>query len=194
LIQPDAHGSLPLHEATENSSIQGFKMVFGYGIRYYPEKKGISILFKKKDSINGDTPFQLACGNFGYEEVMKILEDTLSTRLALTTPINVEEALIMAAIDENIHLDCVYFLVRRQPDILQKLLSQSSPSPSPSPSTSVVSSSNNDNKNNRDDDDDDDDNDDDNDSLPKKGRKRKRRNIKIFYYNTSRRRGQKTPQ
>jgi hypothetical protein len=181
LIQPDAHGSLPLHEATENSSIQGFKMVFGYGIRYYPEKKGISILFKKKDSINGDTPFQLACGNFGYEEVMKILEDTLSTRLALTTPINVEEALIMAAIDENIHLDCVYFLERRQPDILQKLLSQSSPS------TPVDSSSNIDNSNNRDDDDND-----DGDSPSKKGRKRKRRNIKEINYNTSRRR-QKTP-
>jgi hypothetical protein len=32
------------------------------------------------------------------------------------------DALITAAIDKNIHLDCVYFLLRREPDILQKLL------------------------------------------------------------------------
>jgi hypothetical protein len=34
----------------------------------------------------------------------------------------------MAAIDEHIHLDCVYFLIRRQPDVLQNLLS-STPTP-----------------------------------------------------------------
>ena len=34
-----------------------------------------------------------------------------------------EKALMMAAVDEKIHLDCVYYLLRRQPDLLQKLLS-----------------------------------------------------------------------
>jgi hypothetical protein len=158
LIHPDELGCLPLHEAADNTSIQGFKMVFEYGIRYYPKKKGISILFKK-DS-NGDTPFQRACERFGYEEVMKIVYDTL-TRYSDTTPINVEEALIMAAIDENIHLDCLYFLLRRQPDVLVKLLSSQSSPPSTS-TVSVVSTSNNDNNiNNR-------------DSSSKKGRKRDR--------------------
>jgi hypothetical protein len=77
LIQPGIHGSLPLHEAIDNTSIQGFKMAFEYGIHYYPEKKGISLLFKKEDN-NGDTPFQLACVRFGYEEVMEIIDDTLT--------------------------------------------------------------------------------------------------------------------
>jgi hypothetical protein len=34
--------------------------------------------------------------------------------------------LITAAINKIIHLDCVYFLLRREPDILVKLLSSSS--------------------------------------------------------------------
>ncbi|OEU23302.1 hypothetical protein FRACYDRAFT_267497 [Fragilariopsis cylindrus CCMP1102] len=38
-------------------------------------------------------------------------------------PYNIVDALVTAAIDENIHLDCVYFLIRREPDVLQKLLS-----------------------------------------------------------------------
>ena len=41
-------------------------------------------------------------------------------------PIHITEALVIAAIDENIHLDCAYFLLRREPDVLQKLL-QSTP-------------------------------------------------------------------
>jgi hypothetical protein len=37
---------------------------------------------------------------------------------------DVVDALITATIDdENIHLDCVYFLLRSQPDVLQNLLS-----------------------------------------------------------------------
>ena len=30
------------------SSIRGFQIVFEYGIRYYPKKKGINLLFKKR--------------------------------------------------------------------------------------------------------------------------------------------------
>ena len=73
---------------------------------------------------------------------MKIVGDTL-TRYLDTTPINVEGALLSAAIDENIHLDSVYFLLRRQPDVLVKLLSSHS-----SLTVSVVTSTNNDNNNN----------------------------------------------
>jgi hypothetical protein len=87
---------------------------FEAGIRYYPNKKGICLLFIK-------THFQVACRRFGYEEVMRIVDDTL-IRYS-DTPINTTEALIMAAMNKNIHLECIYFLIRRQPDILHKLLS-----------------------------------------------------------------------
>ena len=55
---------------------------------------------------------------------MKVVEDTLICYYSLNnaSSLNISEALIMAAIDENIHLDCVYLLIQREPDILQKLL------------------------------------------------------------------------
>jgi hypothetical protein len=68
-----------------------------------------------------ETLFQYACENLGYEKVMEVVEDTL-VRYS-DTPVNVIEALLLAAIDDNIHLDCVYFLLRREPDVLQELLS-----------------------------------------------------------------------
>ncbi|OEU10309.1 hypothetical protein FRACYDRAFT_247264 [Fragilariopsis cylindrus CCMP1102] len=107
---------LPLHHAAYKSSIRGFRSVFEAGIKYFPNKKGISLLFHR----NGYTPFQMACRRFGYKEVMKVVEETL-IRYS-DTSINTTEALITAAIDEDIHLDCAYFLLRREPDILHKLL------------------------------------------------------------------------
>ncbi|OEU08510.1 hypothetical protein FRACYDRAFT_249400 [Fragilariopsis cylindrus CCMP1102] len=129
LIKTDGQtGRLPLHLAATHT-IQNFRMVFEYGIRYYPKKKGISLLFQR--SGFGPTPFLLACQIsfrtyeevFDPEDVMKVVEDIL-IRYS-DTPINITEALITAAIDEDIHLNCVYFLLRREPDIVMKLLSVS---------------------------------------------------------------------
>jgi hypothetical protein len=122
LIHPNIYGNLPIHFASHSSSVQGFRMVFEYGIRYYPNKKGIHLLFRKKN--NGVTPFQLACEKFGYEQVMEVVEETLiRSSSSDDTPINITQALLSAAIDEKVHLDCVHFLLRRQPDVLVKLLS-----------------------------------------------------------------------
>ena len=120
LVQDDGSYWLPLYLSASRSSMLGFRSVFEAGIKYFPNKKGISLLFQTSKRYNC-TPFHFACRRFGYKEVMKIVDDTL-IRYS-DTPINVTEALIMAAIDENIHLDCVYFLLRRQPDILHTLLS-----------------------------------------------------------------------
>ena len=119
-----------LHLAT--MSIERFRLVFEYGIRYYPNKKGICLLFRKDD--HGNTPFQLACAEFGYE-VEKVVEDTLldcqRRRRRSEEDVddsntsgsyNIVDALVTASIDEDIHLDCVYFLIQREPDVLQKLL------------------------------------------------------------------------
>jgi hypothetical protein len=59
---------------------------------------------------------------FRHDEVMEVIEDTLIIRYS-DNPINIAEALVMAAIDERIDLDGVYFLLRREPDVIQKLLS-----------------------------------------------------------------------
>jgi hypothetical protein len=122
-------GYSPLHYAAYNcSSLRGFILVFEAGVSYYPKKRGINLLFRKSDQ--DDTPFKYACGKFGSEEVLKVVEDTLvrySSSSNNTPPLNIVEALITAVIDDNVHLDCVYFLLRREPDVLQKLLSLTTP-------------------------------------------------------------------
>ncbi|OEU11659.1 hypothetical protein FRACYDRAFT_244778 [Fragilariopsis cylindrus CCMP1102] len=144
LTQTDEDGILPIHCQAFSSSIQGFRSVFEAGIHYYPMKEGISLLFRKDD--HDKTPFHLACGNFGHEKVMEIVEDTLVGHHHLNDdsdddangPYNIVDALITACIDENIHLDCVYFLLLREPDVLQKLLPSSSSSLSSSITTNAT--------------------------------------------------------
>jgi hypothetical protein len=111
---------LPLNYAAYSNCktpIQRFQIIFDAGIKYFPKQKGIHTLFR----ICGEAPFQVSCEQFGHEQVMKVIEDAL-IRYS-DTPINTVDALITAAIDKNVHLDGVYFLLRREPDVLQKLLS-----------------------------------------------------------------------
>ena len=103
------------------ATIRTFQLIFDAGIKYFPKQKGIHMLFRQGIGTNGKTPFQIFCEDFGYEQVMKVIEETL-IRYS-DTPINIVDALITAAIDENVHLECVYFLLQREPDVLQKLLS-----------------------------------------------------------------------
>jgi len=68
----------------------------------------------------GNTPFQVACTKFKRKDVIDVVEETLA-RYNPTTPINTMDALLLAAIDERIRFDCVYFLLRRQPDVLMRM-------------------------------------------------------------------------
>jgi hypothetical protein len=120
-------GWLPLHFAALQSTIIGFRSVLDMAIRYFPCKKGISLLFLK--DYKNDWPLTIACDEhrFGRVKSMKAIEasmtiyssTTLEDKSEITSPIlNIVEAIIYAAINVNIHLDCVYFLLRRQPDII----------------------------------------------------------------------------
>jgi hypothetical protein len=122
----DAIYMLPLYDALEYKSfnIQGFQMVVEAGIKYFSKKKGITLLFRKPNYDS--TPFVKACEKFGKEQVKMMIEDTCIRCYSSSDDTPVVEALMTAAVDENIHLDCVYFLLRRQPDILQKILSSTS--------------------------------------------------------------------
>ena len=54
---------------------------------------------------------------------MEVVENTLghsSSPSDNTQPLNIMHALVTAAIDEGVHLDCVYFLLRRHPDVLKE--------------------------------------------------------------------------
>lgn len=52
---------------------------------------------------------------------METVESTLA-KYASTMPLNVADALIVAATDDNIHPDCVHFLMTRYPDLVPNLL------------------------------------------------------------------------
>ena len=70
---------------------------------------------------------------------MKAVEDTIARYS--DTPFNVAQALLPAAIDASIHLDCLYFLLQREPDVLQKLIS---PLPAAAVAVAMDSSNNGD--------------------------------------------------
>jgi hypothetical protein len=87
--------------AAQYATIRGCRSVFETGIRYFPKKKGINLLFRKDD--NDNTPFRRACEQLGYKEVMKVIEDTLTPSSSSTSDnnipqLNIMEALIMAAL------------------------------------------------------------------------------------------------
>ncbi|OEU17918.1 hypothetical protein FRACYDRAFT_238348 [Fragilariopsis cylindrus CCMP1102] len=117
----DSRCNIPLHQAALGSSMEGFQLVFETGIRYFPKKKGISLLFQKNiEDETPETPFATACSNYGLNDVIKVVEKCLSD--SSDKPNSFSEAFLSAAVNEDIHLDCVYFLLRRDPDMLQKLL------------------------------------------------------------------------
>merc|ERR1719162_1573864 len=70
------------------------------------------------------TPFQYACQEYGRDIVINTVEEILTRYHSEGTPLHIEEALMVAAADENVHLDCSYFLLRREPDVLVRLLSR----------------------------------------------------------------------
>ena len=90
---------------------------------HFRNKKRINLPFR--NDKDGDTPFQLVCHKYGKEEVKKVIESTLVADCS-DYHYSTSRALISAAIDENISLDGVYFMLRREPDVLEKLLSSSS--------------------------------------------------------------------
>ena len=125
----NSNGNLPLHpyapreeSSIPDSTIEDFQLVYKAGIRYFPEKEGICILFQKDN--DGDTPFSDACKLLGRDKTMKVVETTLAEKS--DNKYVTSNVLLLAAIDDNIHLDGLYFFIRREPDLLLKLLSMES--------------------------------------------------------------------
>ena len=113
------NGELPIHAAARNSTLRGFQLVFEAGVRYFSKKKGITILFQY---FQKTTPFKVACENHGREETTKAIERALADCSNNNPYDTADDALLLAAMDERIDLDGVYFILRREPDVLAKLL------------------------------------------------------------------------
>merc|ERR1711907_240048 len=99
--------------------IEQFQFVFQRGLRCFPQKEGVLLLFRKNDEC--EAPYTGACKEKGTKETLKAIENTLIK--CSDRPYNTAAALLSAAVDESIILDGVNFLLRREPDVLQKLLS-----------------------------------------------------------------------
>ena len=95
-----------------------FLLVLMEGIRWFPRKRGIEFLFQKDDG--GRTPFRRACEKHGRDEVIKVIEHCLVN--CPHDPYDTPQALLSAAVRNKIDLEGVYFLLRREPDVLAKLL------------------------------------------------------------------------
>ena len=112
-------------------SIECFQSVFEAGIRYFPKKTGISLLFLQTGHSVASTAFEHACKKFGSDNVIDVIEKTLTEYYTpnddanANKPYNTVDILLSTASDENLSLDGVYFLLRREPDILQKMLASS---------------------------------------------------------------------
>ena len=123
LLQIDEYRRLPLHWAADND--QTFRVVLDAIFRYYPRWRGITVLFQKRIDDGNTTPFSKACRKITRNTATKIVEETL-IRYSTTQPINIPYALMSAAIDDIIHLGCLYFLTRRHPDAMLGMLRQKS--------------------------------------------------------------------
>ena len=169
ILLVDSFGNLPLRYAAEFASLAGFRFVFELGMRYFPQHVGINLLFRSHDRNNSSdhrTPIKQACARFKRKDVMRVIDDVLA-HSSLTTPLNITDAFLVAILDDTIHLDAVYFLFRRQPDTLIRLITNSSSSSSGSSIRCVGGCRDND-----DDDDDDDTNNKNNGVISKSKRKR----------------------
>merc|ERR1712232_1029789 len=115
------HGRrLPLlHSAAKKSTLRGFRFVFKAGMRYFPRMVGVNLVFRI-DKF-GDTPLRIACKKHGTERTWEAIENALID--CCDTPYDTADALLLAATDHEIDLDGVYFMLRREPDVLAKLLS-----------------------------------------------------------------------
>jgi hypothetical protein len=77
-MDDDNRVHLPIHYAGCQSTIIGFRLVFEAAIRYFPYKKGISLLFKK--DYKNNWPLRMACDEhrFGCVKSMEAIEAIMS--------------------------------------------------------------------------------------------------------------------
>ncbi len=84
-----------------------FRTIFEIGFFYFPTQLGFVFHVD-----NNSTPFSRACHEYGTETVTKFIGDILSND---EETIDTTEALIQFATNPSVHLDGVYFLLRRDP-------------------------------------------------------------------------------
>jgi hypothetical protein len=96
-------GELLLH-MVRSADIQGFRVIFDAGKEYFPQNKGINLIFQKYE--NSDTFFRMLVISTDTDtNTNKVMEVIKEIHYYSDTPINATVGLAMAAINENIHLN-----------------------------------------------------------------------------------------
>ena len=86
-----------------SADIQGFRVIFDAGKEYFPQNKGINLIFQKYE--NSDTFFRMLVISTDTDtNTNKVMEVIKEIHYYSDTPINATVGLAMAAINENIHL------------------------------------------------------------------------------------------
>ena len=120
LLRTDVQNRLPFHWGAHN--IRKFRVLLEAYFRYYPKWKGLHALFSIDN--DGNTPFTLACDQLTRAKVLEVVEESL-VRYNTHESVDSNNALILAASDDTISLDSVYFIIRRQPDKMLTMLRHS---------------------------------------------------------------------
>ena len=125
ITSDDRYGELPLHCVVSvlrmaGGSLQEFQLILDALLRFYPRWKGMIALFQKDNS--GWSSFEMACRKFSRKNVMETVEQAILRYTGTALSLNIGNALMMAAIDDTISLDGVFFLMRRQPDTMLSML------------------------------------------------------------------------
>jgi len=111
-------GILPLHRSViAYGDIKAFPTVFELGIHHFPTKFGFLFHMDNRDR----TPFGMACDKFGRDQVVNAVENVLSMNSYSSKTIL--EFLVSLAVDESVHLNGVYFLLRRDPCLMARTVS-----------------------------------------------------------------------
>jgi hypothetical protein len=104
----------------QQNDVDVFQIVFELGAFHFPTEMGFLFHLDKNDCYN---PFDRACYEYGTEKVTKIIEDVFVTGNHYDVESDGEfdntlKALIYVATNSTVHLDGVYFLLRRDPGFL----------------------------------------------------------------------------
>jgi len=96
------------------NDIHVFRIIFELGALHFPTEIGFLFHLDKND---GFTPFDRACYEYGTKKVIEIIEDVLvvGNRHDIESDDNIAKSLIYATTTSAVHLDGVYFLLRRDP-------------------------------------------------------------------------------
>ena len=120
----DEDGSLPLHWAT--TAIESFRPVCDAVFHCYPKWRGMLLLHQRntlQETTLPQTPFQAASEHIGHIAALTIVEETLARYSGTVLP-DLPKVLFLAASEEQIHVACVYFLLKRQPVASMSILQQ----------------------------------------------------------------------